>query len=348
MRQHQVLLAVLVSLGLAAILGSNSLVGLAERQPIGPQRSTVLRVAESVDRFANFLSLNRPADALAAALTDDVVYDVDALIERGRKAGAETSAGTEARADGPGAAQRSSTPSPAQGEPDAGRIIEADGGLVSAGENLADVDDRSLQVVEEGIDEEQDAQREGGDVEIVSSAGEAPGGDGGGAGGVDVGVIVGADGGALDGDGRNELEVLDAASSAATESPETGTGVVSGRQDPGSCDPAAPGGSSSSPPGPNRIRTAPGDRCPTDVPTVGGVPVIVETTPSRGMRDFVAPRVPVPSNPLKMYVWGDSMTYFLGLGLARVAPVDLVELEIAGRPVCPARTSSTGSSTSHV
>ena len=225
MRRRQVLGAVLVSLGLAAILGSSSLVGLAERQPIGPQRNTVLRAAESVDRFANFLSLNRPADALAAALTDDVVYDVDALIEQGRKAGAETSAGPEARADGPGAAQRSSTSSPAQGEPGGGRIIEAGGGLVSAGEDLADADGRSLQVVEEGIDEEQDAQRDGGDVEIVGSEGEAPGGDGVGVGGVDAGAIVGAEGGALDGDGRNDPEVLDAESPAATESPETGAGI---------------------------------------------------------------------------------------------------------------------------
>lgn len=336
MRQHQVLLVVLVSLGLGALLGSSSLVGLAERQPIGPRRSAVLHVAESVDRVANFLSLNRPADALAAALTDDVVYDVDALIEQGQRARAATSVGTESRADGRGAAQRRGTAPTAQGESDAGRISDADDRLVSAGEDPAGAvpagaDDRSVRVVEEATDENQDAQHDGGDVEIGSSMGEEPGGDEGGLDGPAVGAIVGAESGALDGDGRNDPEVPDAESSAVTEIPGTGAGVVPGRQDPGSCDPGASGGPGDSPPGPNRVRLAPGDRCPADVPTVGGIPVIVEPMPSRGAPEFVAPRAPVPSRPLSMYVWGDSMTYFLGQGLARIAPVDLVELKIDDR-----------------
>jgi len=201
MRQHQVLLVVLVSLGLGALLGSSSLVGLAERQPIGPRRSAVLHVAETADRVANFLSLNRPADALAAALTDDVVYDVDALIEQGQRARAATSVGTESRADGRGAAQRRGTAPTAQGESDAGRISDADDRLVSAGEDPAGADDRSVRVVEEATDENQDAQHDGGDVEIGSSMGEEPGGDEGGLDGPAVGAIVGAESGALDGDG---------------------------------------------------------------------------------------------------------------------------------------------------
>ena len=75
----------LAALGMGALLSSASLLGLAERQPLGTQRDVVLGTAEVVDRLAHFLSLNRPADALAAALDgEEKVYDVEALIAGAR------------------------------------------------------------------------------------------------------------------------------------------------------------------------------------------------------------------------------------------------------------------------
>jgi hypothetical protein len=57
-------LAVLACLLLATLLTSGKLVEIAERQEFGDTRDRNLAVAEGVDRVANFLSLNRPADAI--------------------------------------------------------------------------------------------------------------------------------------------------------------------------------------------------------------------------------------------------------------------------------------------
>ena len=98
---------------MGALLSSGSLVGLAERQPLGAQRDVVLGTAEVVDRLAHFLSLNRPADALASALDgEEKVYDVDALI-----AGARTTTSTVADEppepdDAAGATEPSGEPEP--------------------------------------------------------------------------------------------------------------------------------------------------------------------------------------------------------------------------------------------
>ena len=56
--------AVLGCLLLAALLTSDKLVSIAERQEFGGARDRNLALAEGVDRVANFLSLNRPYDAL--------------------------------------------------------------------------------------------------------------------------------------------------------------------------------------------------------------------------------------------------------------------------------------------
>lgn len=78
--------AVIFGLLAAALLSSGSLVGLAERQDFGTTRDIVLPVAEGFDRFSSFLGLDRPANALGAALDDDhTSYDVDALIAAGRQ-----------------------------------------------------------------------------------------------------------------------------------------------------------------------------------------------------------------------------------------------------------------------
>ena len=78
-------MAVLVALGVGALLGSGALVGLAERQPFGTQRDVALGAAKVTDRLAHGLSLNRPAERLAEALGgEEQLYDVEALIARAR------------------------------------------------------------------------------------------------------------------------------------------------------------------------------------------------------------------------------------------------------------------------
>ncbi|MCY4629930.1 MAG: hypothetical protein OXE75_03440, partial [bacterium] len=85
LRPRQIILAVLVALGIGALLGSGALVGLAERQPLGTQRDIALGAAKVTDRLAHGLSLNRPAERLAAELeSSEEVYDVEALIARAR------------------------------------------------------------------------------------------------------------------------------------------------------------------------------------------------------------------------------------------------------------------------
>lgn len=59
-----VVIANFVALGLAMLLTSGKLVEIAERQPFGESRDRWVSLAEGVDRVANFLSLNRPYDAI--------------------------------------------------------------------------------------------------------------------------------------------------------------------------------------------------------------------------------------------------------------------------------------------
>ncbi len=56
--------ATVLCLLLATLLTSAKLVQIAERQEFGPARDRQLAVADAVDRVANFLSLNRPYDAV--------------------------------------------------------------------------------------------------------------------------------------------------------------------------------------------------------------------------------------------------------------------------------------------
>ena len=61
-----VMRATLITLLLAMLLTSGKLVEIAERQPLGgATRDFWLPLAEKVDRTANFLSLNRPADLIS-------------------------------------------------------------------------------------------------------------------------------------------------------------------------------------------------------------------------------------------------------------------------------------------
>jgi len=78
-------IAMLVGLAVAALLSSESLVGLAERQPVGTGRDVALSAARNLHRASSFLSLDRPASALRSALgKDETTYDVAAPIASGQ------------------------------------------------------------------------------------------------------------------------------------------------------------------------------------------------------------------------------------------------------------------------
>ena len=79
-------IAMLVGLAVAALLSSESLVGLAERQPVGTSRDIALSAARNLHRASSFLSLDRPAIALRSALgKDETTYDVAAIIASNRQ-----------------------------------------------------------------------------------------------------------------------------------------------------------------------------------------------------------------------------------------------------------------------
>ncbi len=67
---RQVLTAVGLCMVTAALLTSGTLLESAERRSFGNQRDALVAVAEPLDRIANFLSLNRPADAIADIRSD--------------------------------------------------------------------------------------------------------------------------------------------------------------------------------------------------------------------------------------------------------------------------------------
>ncbi|MEZ5382922.1 MAG: DUF459 domain-containing protein [Microthrixaceae bacterium] len=65
-------LSYVIALGLFLLLTSGDLVRTVRAMDIGPMRAATLPVAQGIDRFSNLLSLNRPADALGAALGREV------------------------------------------------------------------------------------------------------------------------------------------------------------------------------------------------------------------------------------------------------------------------------------
>jgi hypothetical protein len=77
----QAVAATIVAFLVAALLGSDALVGLARRQPFGWQRSLELGVAQSVDRVADRAGLDRPVRGARRLLgKEHATYDVDALV----------------------------------------------------------------------------------------------------------------------------------------------------------------------------------------------------------------------------------------------------------------------------
>ncbi len=76
-------IATLTCLLLAALLTSGKIVEIAERQEFGDARDRNLALAEGLDRVANFLSLNRPYDAIQSlrGAGDDIGERVDTIEE---------------------------------------------------------------------------------------------------------------------------------------------------------------------------------------------------------------------------------------------------------------------------
>lgn len=114
-------IAMLVGLAVAALLSSESLVGLAERQPVGTGRDVALSAARNLHRTSSFLSLDRPASALRSALgKDETTYDVAALIASGQSeteptadqdgTGIAPNAATQPNTENPNAASTPDTP----------------------------------------------------------------------------------------------------------------------------------------------------------------------------------------------------------------------------------------------
>lgn len=308
----------LVALGIGALLSSGSLVGLAERQPLGTQRDVVLGTAEVVDRLAHFLSLNRPADALASALDgEEKVYDVEALI-----AGARTTTSTVADEppqpdDAAGGTEPSGEPEPGElpgpagGDPDdpAAPPVPADCVPIepaTAGDSAESTGaDGAIEVTDP---QEPTAGDEATDLAQVADPAEPSAGDDTVEATDPSGPTTATDpGGPTTGDDPNE--------------PTQGTEPT----DAETLD--DPVDSVDCPPGYAPVGGTAGTAATTPVTTTATTPVTTTTTTG-----FVGPRTPGEDQPLRMYVGGDSISRDLGEGLARLTPADLVAIDLDPRP----------------
>ncbi len=85
-----------ICLFVAALLSSGRIVEIAAQQPLGERRDITLDVAQHLDRFANFFSLNRPADLIAdvrgvdnAGETQDDLDELFSVVEESGEEAAE-------------------------------------------------------------------------------------------------------------------------------------------------------------------------------------------------------------------------------------------------------------------
>ena len=312
-----------MALGIGALLSSGSLVGLAERQPLGTQRDVVLGTAEVVDRLAHFLSLNRPADALASALDgEEKVYDVEALIAGARRTTStvaddppepdDAAGGTETSGDEPsGAPEPGEAPDPAGGDPDdaAAPPVPADCAPIEPATPGASAESTGADGAIDVTDpQEPTTGDEATDPPEVADPAEPSAGDG-------------------------TVEATDPDDPTTDDDP----GGPTTDDDPG--DPTQgteptdadtlddPVDSVDCPPGYAPVGGTSGTAATTPVTTTTTTPVTTTTTTG-----FVGPRTPEVDQPLRMYVGGDSISRDLGEGLARLTPADLVAVDLDPRP----------------
>ena len=353
---------------MGALLSSGSLVGLAGRQPLGTPRDVVLGTAEVVDRLAHFLSLNRPAGALASALDgEEKVYDVDALI-----AGARTTTSTVADEppepdDAAGATEPSGDEPSGEPEPDdpddpAAPPVPADCAPIepaTPGDSAESTDaDGAIEVTDP---QEPTPGDEAADPAEVADPGEPSAGDG---------TVEATDPGdpTEATDPGDPTEATDPGDPTAGDDPGDPTAgddpndptAADDPNDPTAADdpndPTAgddpndptqgteptdadtlddPVDSVDCPPGYAPVGGTSGTAATTPVTTTTTTPVTTTTTTpvtTTTTTGFVGPRTPEEDQPLRMYVGGDSISRDLGEGLARLTPADLVAIDLDPRP----------------
>ena len=336
LRPRQIILAVVVALGVGALLGSGALVGLAERQPLSTQRDVALGSAKAADRVAHLLSLNRPAEELAAALDGtEEVYDVEALIARARAtalAAPETppEPGGEDDEEPALASDTDETAADTPAEPggsDPGTGPPKDGIFAPiVGIDCVPKEDAATQPTTDDENEPLD-QADGRDDPDTTDDGSEP--------------LDQADG-RDDPDTTTEPEGSDDSSPAQDSDEETGDDEF-GDDELGDDEPdgartgseTEPGDPTDCPPGyvpaglaePPTDTTTPQEADPTGAETT--------TMAEDGITEpplFDAPRTPDADDRLAMYVGGDSISRDLGEGLARITPADLVRIDLDPRP----------------
>ena len=336
LRPRQIILAVLVALGVGALLGSGALVGLAERQPLSTQRDVALGAAKVTDRVAHLLSLNRPAEELSAALDGaEEVYDVEALIARAR-ATASAAPGTPPEPDGAREEEptvtadddrtAADTPAPPdESDPDTGPLQDD---IITPVEGVDCVPEEDATPQPTTGDENGPLeQTDGRDDPATTDNGNEP---------------------LEQADGRDDRDTTDTTtepegsddSSPAQDSdeeivvPELGddepdgarTGSETEPGDPTECPPGYVPAGLTEPP---TDTTTPQEADPTDAETT------TTSMAGDGITEpplFDAPRTPDADHRLAMYVGGDSISRDLGEGLARVTPADLVRIDLDPRP----------------
>ena len=313
-------MAVLVALGVGALLGSGALVGLAERQPLGTQRDVALGTAKVVDRLAHGLSLNRPAERLAEALDgEEQVYDVEALIARARATAPRTTEPPQPPLVAEDPEVDETAPPPAEpdripgrepattGEPDLDEGPPADG-IIPPIEGL----DCVRPDPGDGAGPGEGAGTDGSGAGIEpTDANAAPDADGSGAG------IEPTDANAAPG---TSAAVPPAPEDPATAADPTGGEVGAGPPEQVEC---PPGYVAAGPDGAPLPAAAAQDGAAAGADPEEGLPAEVT---------FDAPRIPGEEDPLEMYVGGDSISRDLGEGLARVTPASVVRIDLDPRP----------------
>ena len=321
-------MAVIVALGVGALLSSGALVGLAERQPLGTQRDVALGAANVADRVAHLLSLNRPAAELAAALDGtEEVYDVEALIARARAAAPAAPEPPPEPPVPPGTGDEAMAPptdaggAPA-GEPGGG--AEAASGDDPPGGEVFVPTERIVCVPEDAAAPTTTTGAPGSAPEEPPAEPD-PGGDG------PESATTDDPGEETSGEGTETGAATEAlAPPAAGEAPpadddqEDGSGDPAG-EDAGSAEPAF------CPPG-FVLAFEETDPSTEGTPADGSDPPAEPPGEEPEPPLFDAPRVPDEDRPLEMYVGGDSISRDLGEGLARRTPAELVNVELDPRP----------------
>ncbi len=316
---RQMFLGVFLGLGLGALFSSGCLVDLAERQGIGGTRDVALGAANAVDRAANFLSLNRPADGLSAALGRDAggagSEEAQELLASAMLPDPSGASNPERTSNDPSGASNTEGTSPTQ--PSSGGGGERDSGKDGKKVGAAGDDDTT------GITGGGRTNPEGSTTTASTSPTSTSSGEG-----------TDAPTGTTD--------------AAMTSGPATGT-----HPPPGTTEEVAPPSTTTSPPTPpsTAARAIPPERnendntprvtATTEAPTASvnpppppppsPDPPVCPSTQAADHAEFEALRSPTPEEPLRIFVGGDSIGRNLADGLQRLAPRELTQIEIATR-----------------